>query len=235
MTERLLEVSGLRAGYAAGDILQGVSFEILRHEIVAIIGRNGVGKTTLMKTLIGLLPSRDGSIRFGDREISSLAAADRARLGLGYVPQGKQIFRDLTVEENLKLGERVNASQKSDYQLVFELFPRLKERLKQKGGTLSGGEQQALALGRALVGQPELLLLDEPSESIQPSIIAEIGTSLRRLNLELGLTVICVEQNVGLIQKIAHRGYVLEKGRIVAALAQEDLADRRQMVRYLSI
>jgi urea transport system ATP-binding protein len=235
MTERLLEVSGLRAGYAAGDILQGVSFEILRHEIVAIIGRNGVGKTTLMKTLIGLLPSRDGSIRFGDREISSLAAADRARLGLGYVPQGKQIFRDLTVEENLKLGERVNASQKSDYQLVFELFPRLKERLKQKGGTLSGGEQQALALGRALVGQPGLLLLDEPSESIQPSIIAEIGTSLRRLNLELGLTVICVEQNVGLIQKIAHRGYVLEKGRIVAALAQEDLADRRQMVRYLSI
>jgi urea ABC transporter ATP-binding protein UrtE len=235
MTERLLEVSGLRAGYAAGDILQGVSFEILRHEIVAIIGRNGVGKTTLMKTLIGLLPSRDGSILFGGHEISSLAAADRARLGLGYVPQGKQIFRDLTVEENLKLGERVNASQKSDYQLVFELFPRLKERLKQKGGTLSGGEQQALALGRALVGQPGLLLLDEPSESIQPSIIAEIGTSLRRLNLELGLTVICVEQNVGLIQKIAHRGYVLEKGRIVAALAQEDLADRRQMVRYLSI
>jgi urea ABC transporter ATP-binding protein UrtE len=235
MTERLLEVSGLRAGYAAGDILQGVSFEILRHEIVAIIGRNGVGKTTLMKTLIGLLPSRDGSILFGGHEISSLAAADRARLGLGYVPQGKQIFRDLTVEENLKLGERVNASQKSDYQLVFELFPRLKERLKQKGGTLSGGEQQALALGRALVGQPGLLLLDEPSESIQPSIIAEIGTSLRRLNLELGLTVICVEQNVGLIQKIAHRGYVLEKGRIVAALAQENLADRRQMVRYLSI
>jgi urea ABC transporter ATP-binding protein UrtE len=235
MTELLLEVSGVRAGYAAGDILQGVSFEVLAREIVAVIGRNGVGKTTLMKTLIGLLPTRAGSIRFHGREISSLVADDRARLGLGYVPQGKQIFRDLTVEENLRLGERVNTSKGSDYQLVFELFPRLKERLRQKGGTLSGGEQQALALGRALVGQPGLLLLDEPSESIQPSIIAEIGASLRRLNVELGLTVICVEQNVGLIQKIAHRGYVLEKGQIVSALAQEDLADRRQMIRYLSI
>ena len=151
------------------------------------------------------------------------------------MPQGKQIFRDLTVEENLKLGEGINASKRGDYQLVFELFPRLRERLNQRGGTLSGGEQQALALGRALVGKPRLLLVDEPSEGIQPSIISEIGASLRRLNRELGLTVVCVEQNVGLIQKIAHRGYVLDKGRIVTTLTREDLADRRQMVRHLSI
>jgi branched-chain amino acid transport system ATP-binding protein len=235
MTETLLEVGGLHAGYAGGDILQGVSFTITSGEVVAIIGRNGVGKTTLMKTLIGLLRTRIGSIRFRGREISQIAPEDRARLGLGYVPQGKQIFRDLSVEENLRLGERVNASTRNDYPLVFELFPRLRERLKQKGGTLSGGEQQALALGRALVGRPGLLLLDEPSESIQPSIISEIGTSLRRLNLELGLTVVCVEQNVGLIQRIAHRGYVLDKGRIVATLAKEELADRGLMVRHLSI
>ena len=235
MAETLIEVSDVRAGYAGGDILRGVSFAVAPGEIVAIIGRNGVGKTTLMKALIGLLRTRSGSIRFRGREISQLAAEERAQLGLGYSPQGRQIFRDLTVEENLRLGERVNASERSDYRLVFELFPRLRERLKQKGGTLSGGEQQALALGRALVGQPGLLLLDEPSEGIQPSIISEIGASLRQLNLKLGLTVVCVEQNVGLIQRIADRGYVLDKGQIVAALAREDLADRRQMIRHLSI
>ena len=233
--ETLLEIDDLRVGYTAGDILQGVSLAVAPGEIIAIIGRNGVGKTTLMKALIGLLRIRSGSIRFCGKEISQFAAENRARLGLGYVPQGKQIFRDLTVEENLKLGEGINASKRGDYQLVFELFPRLRERLNQRGGTLSGGEQQALALGRALVGKPRLLLVDEPSEGIQPSIISEIGASLRRLNRELGLTVVCVEQNVGLIQKIAHRGYVLDKGRIVTTLTREDLADRRQMVRHLSI
>ncbi len=235
MSEALFEVHELRAGYAGGDIVQGVSFTVAAGETVAIIGRNGVGKTTLMRALIGALRTRNGSIRFRGREISRLAAEDRARMGVGYVPQGRQIFRDLTVGENLRLGERINTSEPNNYKLVFELFPRLRERFRQKGGTLSGGEQQALALGRALVGQPELLLLDEPSEGIQPSIISEIGMSLRHLNLDLGLTIVCVEQNVGLIQSIAHRGYVLDKGRIVAALARESLSDRQQMVRYLSI
>lgn len=235
MSEALFEVHELRAGYSGGDIVQGVSFTVAAGETVAIIGRNGVGKTTLMRALIGALRTRNGSIRFRGREISRLAAEDRARMGVGYVPQGRQIFRDLTVGENLRLGERINTSEPNNYKLVFELFPRLRERFRQKGGTLSGGEQQALALGRALVGQPELLLLDEPSEGIQPSIISEIGMSLRHLNLDLGLTIVCVEQNVGLIQSIAHRGYVLDKGRIVAALARESLSDRQQMVRYLSI
>lgn len=235
MAETLLEVSDLRTGYGAGDILQGVGFSVAPGEVVAIVGRNGVGKTTLMKAMIGLLPARGGSIRFRGREISTLPAEDRARSGLGYVPQGKQIFRDLTVEENLKLGERISATKANNYPLVYELFPWLKERSKQKGGTLSGGEQQALAIGRALVGRPELLLLDEPSESIQPSRIIEIGASLSRLNLEFGLTVVCVEQNVGLIQKISHRGYVLDKGRIVTSLTREELSDRQQMVKHLSI
>jgi ABC-type branched-subunit amino acid transport system ATPase component len=188
-----------------------------------------------MRTLIGGLRTRGGSIWLRDREISRVPAEDRARLGIGYVPQGRQIFRDLTVEENLKLGERINSSAPSNYQLVFDFFPRLRERFRQKGGTLSGGEQQALAVGRALVGQPELLLLDEPSEGVQPSIISEIGILLRRLNRDLGLTIVCVERNVGLIQSIAHRGYVLDKGRIVAALTRDSLSDRQQMVRYLSI
>jgi urea ABC transporter ATP-binding protein UrtE len=235
MAGSLLEVSDLRTGYAAGDILRGVAFSVAPGEIVAIVGRNGVGKSTLMKAVIGLLPTRGGSIRFRGREISTLPAEDRARSGLGYVPQGKQIFRDLTVEENLKLGERVNTTEPSNYPLVYELFPWLRERSKQKGGTLSGGEQQALAIGRALVGRPELLLLDEPSEGIQPSRISEIGTSLRRLNLDFGLTVVCVEQNVGLIQKISNRGYVLDKGRIVTSLTREEISDRSQMVKHLSI
>jgi branched-chain amino acid transport system ATP-binding protein len=235
MAGMLLETSDLRTGYGAGDVLQGATFAVARGEIVAIIGRNGVGKTTLMKAVIGLLPTRSGSIRLHGREISVLPAEDRARCGLGYVPQGKQIFRDLTVEENLKLGERVNTAEQSNYRLVYELFPWLQERSKQKGGTLSGGEQQALAISRALVGRPELLLLDEPSESIQPSRIAEIGDSVKRLNLEFGLTVVCVEQNVGLIQKISHRGYVLDKGRIVASLTKDEISDREQMVKHLSI
>jgi len=235
MSGPVLEVSGLHAGYGGGDILQGVEMNASKGEIVAAVGRNGVGKTTLMKTVMGLLPRRQGTISFLGEPIEALPAEDRARRGLGYVPQGKQIFPQLTVEENLRMGERINGGRHIDHALVLDFFPRLRDRLKQKGGTLSGGEQQALAIGRALVAQPALLLLDEPSESIQPNIVVEIGETLNRLNEQLGLTIIIVEQNLGLIERVAQRGYVIDKGRVLARLDRAAIRDRATMVRYLSV
>jgi urea ABC transporter ATP-binding protein UrtE len=231
----ILEINDLHSGYRAGDILQGVALSVSRGEIVAVVGRNGVGKTTLMRTIMGLVATRRGTIRLAGDEISHALTENRARAGLGYVPQGKLIFSHLTVEENLRMGERVNQSKSANWDLVFTYFPRLKERLKQKGGTLSGGEQQALAIGRALVGQPEVLLLDEPSESIQPSIIIEIGQILRRLNEETGVTIVLVEQNLGLIGAVSHRGYVMDKGRTTAVLSPEDIRNRDIMLRHLSV
>lgn len=235
MTAPVLEVAGLHAGYGGGDILQGVEMGVSKGEIIAAVGRNGVGKTTLMKTVMGLLPCRKGAISFQGQPIEALPAEDRARRGLGYVPQGKQIFPQLTVEENLRMGERINGGRHIDHKLVLDFFPRLRDRLKQKGGTLSGGEQQALAIGRALVAQPALLLLDEPSESIQPNIVVEIGETLKRLNEQLGLTIIVVEQNLGLIERVAQRGYVIDKGRVLAHLDRTAIRDRATMVRYLSV
>lgn len=235
MTEAMLVVENLFAGYEAGDILQGVSLEVRPGEIVAAVGRNGVGKTTLMRSIMGLLPTRRGDIVFAGRSIARDSAEERARLGLGFVPQGKQIFPQLTVEENLRMGERINSAKDSDFDRVLTIFPVLRERLQQKGGTLSGGEQQALAIGRALVGQPELLLLDEPSESIQPSIIVAVGQALRQLNREDGLTIVIVEQNLGLIEAVADRGYVIDKGRTVTELTVEQIRDRSMMLRYLSV
>lgn len=235
MSAVVLEIEELWSGYGGGDILQGVGAAISRGEIVGVVGRNGVGKTTLMKTIMGLVAARRGSIRFLGEQVASIAAEDRARRGLGYVPQGKQIFPQLTVDENLRMGERINGGCHIDRDLVFTFFPKLRERLKQKGGTLSGGEQQALAISRALVARPELLLLDEPSESIQPSIVMEIGETLVRLNAELGLTMIVVEQNLGLIERVAQRGYVIDKGRVTAELSRDDIVDRETMTGYLSV
>lgn len=235
MTDTILDIHGLYGGYGAGDILQGVDLSADRGEMVAVVGRNGVGKTTLMKAIMGLVAVRSGEIRLSGADISRRRPEDRARLGLGYVPQGKMIFSHLTVAENLRMGERINERKAKDRGLVFEYFPMLKDRLSQKGGTLSGGEQQALAIARALIGQPEILLLDEPSESIQPSIIIEIGEILVRLNRETGVTVVIVEQNLGLIGAVAHRGYVLDKGRITTELSRTDLCDRSIMVRHLSV
>ena len=235
MSDPILGVRHLRSGYGAGDILQGVDLEVGRGEIVAVVGRNGVGKTTLMRTIIGLVPARAGEISFNGTDITARLPEDRARAGLGYVPQGKMIFSHLTVEENLRMGERINEGKSKNLAMVFEYFPILRERLKQKGGTLSGGEQQALAIARALVGQPEILLLDEPSESIQPSIIIEIGEILIRLNHETGVTIVLVEQNLGLIAAVSQRGYVLDKGQTVTTLSREDTTRRDVMLKHLSV
>ncbi|WP_119166120.1 ABC transporter ATP-binding protein [Algihabitans albus] len=232
----LLQVDALRGGYGGKPVLQEVGFSVGRGEIVAIIGRNGVGKTTLMRSLIGLMRADAGSIRFEGKEIGSLPADRRARLGLGYIPQGREVFPRMTVRENLQVGETLSAAGSDpDYQTVYDFFPVLRQRARQRAGTLSGGQQQQLAIGRVMVGRPKLMLLDEPSEGIQPSIVQDIGRAIKKLNASQGLTVLFVEQNLDMIQSMAQRGYVMDKGRIVAELDVEELHDRERVRRYLSV
>lgn len=232
----LLEIRDLTSGYGSGDILQGVTLMIDRGEIVATIGRNGVGKSTMMKSIIGLLDARSGSITFRGEPITHLRADQRAALGIGYVPQGREIFPELSVEENLLMGETINQAKSSPrYDLVYKYFPVLRQRRRQTAGTFSGGEQQMLAIGRALVGRPDLLLLDEPSLGIQPSIVQEIGDSLLRLNREEGLSILLVEQNTKLISHLAQRAYAMDKGRITAALSNTDLRNRDVLVQHLAV
>ncbi len=236
MARPLLEVEDVRAGYGSGDILQGVTLRIAAGETVAVVGRNGVGKTTLMRTLIGILPARTGDVRLDGERLVRLTADRWAARGIGYVPQGREIFPELTVEENLVMGETINqAKDRPGYDLVYAYFPILRERRRQLAGTFSGGQQQMLAIARALVGRPRLLLLDEPSVGIQPSIIQEIGRALNRLRAEENLTVLLVEQNTYLIAQVADRGYAMDKGRIVATLPGEAMRDRERLVRYLAV
>ena len=232
----LLSASDLRSGYATSDVLQDVGVTVEQGEVVGVLGRNGVGKTTLMKTLIGLLPARAGQIVFRDQDVTKLSADRRARLGIGYVPQGRGIFPQMTVRDNLRMGGLINASKKSlDFDLVFGYFPFLKERLTQRGGTLSGGQQAMLAIARALVSSPDLLLLDEPSDGVQPNIVEEIGEFIKSLNEEKGLTVLIVEQNIDLMQTVAKRAYALDKGRVVASVSHEDLMDTERVAAFLAI
>lgn len=235
-SEPLLEIGGLRTGYGTSPILQGIELSVRPGEIVAVIGRNGVGKSTMMRCLIGQLRVWAGGIRFNGNDISHLPAERRARLGFGYIPQGRDVFGRMTVEENLRVGEMIGSrSEKKLYDMVYEFFPILAERRTQKAGTMSGGQQQQLAIGRAMIGNPKLLLLDEPSEGIQPSIIFEIMRVIRRVNSELGTTVLFVEQNLDVILSLAQRSYVMDKGRIVAERQGHELADREVAKRDLQI
>jgi branched-chain amino acid transport system ATP-binding protein len=238
MRKRILEISDIYASYGSGDVLQGISLAILQGEIVATIGRNGVGKSTLMKVLMGLLPAHSGRIFYRGVEITKQPPRWRARSGIGLVPQGREIFPELTVKENLMIGEEIgrhNKERQLRYELVFEYFPILKDRLNQRGGTLSGGQQQMLAIGRALVGNPELLLLDEPSVGIQPSIIQQIGQSLLKLNKSESLTIFLVEQNFSMIESVAERAYCMDKGKIVSELKKDELKNRDILSQYLAM
>ena len=215
-TESVLDVDGLRASYGATPILQGVDLRVGKGEIVALIGRNGVGKTTTMRCLIGQLRATAGSVRLLGQEIAALSSDARARRGVGYVPQGREVFPRMTVAENLLVGELVGGPKGTKQpELVYQYFPRLAERRNQLAGTMSGGEQQQLAIGRALVGNPALMLLDEPSEGIQPSIVQLICEVLRTIRRDLGTTILFVEQNLDTILDVAERAYVMEKGRVV--------------------
>jgi urea ABC transporter ATP-binding protein UrtE len=232
----ILSTSGLRSGYGTGDVLQSVSIEVNPGEIVGVLGRNGMGKSTLMRTAIGLLPARAGSVVFEGVDVTRESADVRARRGIGYVPQGREIFPHLTVLENLQMGRLVN-TERGQYALdeVYGWFPFLRERGRQRGGTLSGGQQEMLAIGRALVNGPSLLLLDEPSDGVQPSIVQQIGTFIVELVARKAIAVLLVEQNVDLIQTAAHRAYVLEKGRVVANLERDDIRDTERLTEFLSV
>ncbi len=233
----MLEVSQVTAGYARTMIVRDVSLAIQRAEIVSIVGRNGVGKTTLMKAIIGLLPLATGTIVLEGENISHVPANQRARRGIGYVPQGRGIFPGLTVEENLRMGQLINSHEGKErpHDIAFQYFPRLHERRTQRAGTLSGGEQAMLAIGRVLIGQPSLMLLDEPSEGLQPNLVQQIGDDLTRINAELGTTILFVEQNIELITNLSQRGYVMDKGQIVAELSAGEVRDQEMLVRYLAV
>jgi urea ABC transporter ATP-binding protein UrtE len=234
--DTLLAVEGLRSGYGASPVLLGVDLDVGRGEVVAVIGRNGVGKTTLMRTLCGLIAPSDGSIRFAGRDVTAEPADRRARGGLAYIPQGRDVFPTLTVRENLLVAEAARtAPGKPDYDRVYRSFPVLKERERQSAGTLSGGQQQQLAIARAMIGEPVMMLLDEPSEGIQPSIVQDIARHIRALNAEAGMTVLFVEQNLDLIVSLADRGLVMDKGRIVARLDGADIRSRDVVKRFLAL
>lgn len=230
-----LTLSSLTSGYGRVRIVNNVSFTAKPAEIIAVIGRNGVGKTTLIKTIMGSLPATAGSITFGDTDITRLSTAGRARLGIGYVPQGRGIFTRMTVAANLTLGAGVGHIGRPDLERAFSFFPILEKRLPQLAGSMSGGEQQQLAIGRILAGRPDIILLDEPSEGIQPNIVQEIGQIIRRLRDEQRLTIVLVEQNLTLIQSVADYCLVMDKGAIVARIAPEELADPEVAQRYLAI
>ena len=220
-----IAVDNLVAGYGATVVLQDVSFELAAGDTLAILGRNGVGKSTLLSTLMGFTTLHAGSMRLNGRPIEALASHRRNRLGLGYVPQEREIFPSLTVEENLSVAHR--ASSAWSLAQVFELFPPLKERRRNAGDRLSGGEQQMLAIGRALVGAPSILLLDEPMEGLAPIIVELLYDTLARIRDEAALTVVLVEQKVDLALSFARDAIVLDRGRIVyhgasAALAQDE-------------
>lgn len=200
----ILSIDSLSSGYGSVPIIKNVSFSVEKGQIVALVGRNGVGKTTLVKTIVGQIKTSGGKIEFKGEDVTQYDSLAISRRGIGYVPQGRGIFPQLSVEDNLCMGELVGGRHKpAHYERVFAWFPILKARRKQKGGTLSGGEQQMLAIGRVLVGNPEVLLLDEPSEGIQPSIVELIGNFIKQLNEQEGLTILLVEQNIDLVLSVS--------------------------------
>ena len=220
----MLKLSGINQFYGQSHTLWELDLEIEQGECLCLMGRNGVGKTTLLNVLMGQLPIKSGQIEFDGQDITRFSVERRAEIGIGYVPQGRQIFPLLTVEENLKIGLPARRDGKRQIpDQVYELFPVLKEMKQRRGGDLSGGQQQQLAIGRALVLDPKLLILDEPTEGIQPNIVSEIGDIIRKLNRDIGLTVLLVEQKLPFARKVGDRFCLLDRGRRVADGKMVDL------------
>jgi branched-chain amino acid transport system ATP-binding protein len=238
--EPFLEVRGLRVAYGNILAVKGVDLDVGEGEFVAILGPNGAGKSTLIKAVTGVQAAAAGSIRFRGRDLAGVAPAERIRLGIGIIPEGRQLFSDMTVRENLilgayaRLGVRIPASLSQALDRVFTMFPRLGERQRQLAGTFSGGEAQMLAIGRALMAQPRLLLCDEPSLGLAPGLVREVLTTLARLRQEQNVTVLLADQNAFAALRIADRGYVLDTGRVVASGTAAALqGDERLRTAYL--
>jgi urea transport system ATP-binding protein len=222
----LLRVAGLNQYYGESHTLWDLDLDVSEGQCTCLMGRNGVGKTTLLGCIMGLLPVRSGQIQLAGQDLLRESVERRARLGIGYVPQGRQIFPLLTVEDNLRIGLPVRSDRARDIPpFIYELFPVLKDMRARRGGDLSGGQQQQLAIGRALVIDPKLLILDEPTEGIQPNIVHEIGDIIRRLNRDIGLTVLLVEQKLPFARRVADRFCILDRGRAVASGGIDQLKD----------
>ncbi|GEO16981.1 urea ABC transporter ATP-binding subunit UrtE [Microvirga aerophila] len=232
----MLSVRNLSAGYDSVPVLDNITLDVRAGEIVVILGRNGVGKSTLMRTLAGALPPSSGSVVFQETEIAGWRPNQIARQGLAYVPQGRGIFPKLTVQENLLLGTRARRDRSGTIpDAIYTHFPILRERAFQDGGTLSGGQQQQLAIGRAMCGDPRLLLLDEPSEGIQPNIVWQIGQFLTTIARESQISVVLVEQNLDLALNVGDRCLVMEKGRIVHSGTPDEFRNEEVLRKFLAI
>lgn len=234
MRPELLSVQQLHTGYGNIPILFGVDLTLFNGELVGVLGHNGMGKTTLLKAIMGHLPATSGSLHFAGKDITRLRPEARARMGIGIVPQGRQIFPALSVKENLQIGtiHQVPSASHRKIEEVLEELPRLKSILNRQGGVLSGGEQQILALGRCLCMEPQLILLDEPTEGIQPSICDEIAESLQKLAGRNGLSIIIVEQDLTFISQLAQRVFLLRRGEISEAMDTAILSDKNWIAEF---
>jgi branched-chain amino acid transport system ATP-binding protein len=228
--QALLEIEDLHTFYGNIEALKGVSLSVREGEVVTLIGSNGAGKTTTLRSISGLTPPRSGAIRFRGRDISVTPAQDIVRLGISHAPEGRRCFARLSVQDNLELGAylRRDAGVQDDLRRVFDLFPRLEERRRQKAGTMSGGEQQMLAIGRALMASPDLLLLDEPSMGLAPILVERIYETIAEISRQ-GTTILLVEQNANFALEVSTRGYVLETGKIVLADEAEALRENPEV------
>jgi urea transport system ATP-binding protein len=229
----MLNVSDLHVAYGQSEVLHGLSFDVKPNEIVAIMGRNGMGKTTLMKSLMGVVPTKSGAVKVGETNVTTMKSYERVASGIAYVPQGRMVFSTMTVKENVETGLTVTGEKEVPGD-IYELFPVLLEMKGRRAGNLSGGQQQQLAIARALASKPKVLLLDEPTEGIQPSIIKEIGRTLKKIRDEKGLSIVVSEQVLSFALDIADRILVIENGSIVR---EDDRAsvDEKKVASYLSV
>jgi len=231
----MLKIIDIHTYYGDSYVLQGISLEIAKETVVALLGRNGVGKTTLIRSVVGFTPARRGQILFNGRDITHMAAYKIVRLRMGLVPQGRRIFPTLSVRENLAIAARGSDGQGWDFEKIYVLFPRLRERRNQRANTLSGGEQQMLAIARALISNPVFLLMDEPTEGLAPVLVREVGDAILRLKAE-GLSIFLVEQNLSFAKRFADYTHVMSKGRIVHSSTPAELWENQEVKeRYLGV
>ncbi len=229
----MLQLNDYSVAYGQSTIIDGMNLTLKKNEIIAILGRNGMGKTTLMKSLIGMIPSKGGTVKLADKELSPLKSHERVSAGLAFVPQGRMIFSTMTVEENIETG-LTSTGERNIPSDLYSIFPVLDEMKHRRGGNLSGGQQQQLAIARALASNPDVLILDEPTEGIQPSIIKDMAKTLKQIRTQRGLSILVSEQVLSFALDVADRILVIEKGKIVLDVPVEE-ADQETISKYLSV